>query len=115
MVFPDQTGTGAEPLWRAKAAALLKRLAPALSPRSLAAIRGPQPCRARSVGARSTTRSAISRSSRSIVDVNSRMRASWSRGDASDGALELDETGLEGVEDVLAGSRERAAGSSPGQ
>ena len=42
-VLPDQTGSGAVPLWRAKAARERKRPMPAVSPTSLAAVSGPQP------------------------------------------------------------------------
>ncbi len=42
-VLPDHTGIGATPAWRAKAASLLNRVTPAVSPTSLAAVNSPQP------------------------------------------------------------------------
>ena len=49
-VSPDQTGTGATPAWRAKAASLLNRVTPAISPSSSAALSSPHPGMASNVG-----------------------------------------------------------------
>ena len=51
-MLPDHTGIGATPAWRAKAASLLNRVTPAVSPTSLAAVNSAQPGSARSAGRR---------------------------------------------------------------
>jgi hypothetical protein len=58
-VLPDHTGIGATPAWRAKAASLLNRGAPATSPTSLAAVNSPQPGSDSSAGATWRTRSPM--------------------------------------------------------
>jgi hypothetical protein len=60
LVLPGLTGIGATPAARASLASLLKRWAPAISPMSLAAVRGPKPGWVSSCGATWATRSAIS-------------------------------------------------------
>ena len=64
---------------RASLASVAKRLTPAISPISLAAVSTPQPRSASSCGASAPTRPASSRSSASIARVSSRMRRSSSR------------------------------------
>ena len=71
--------TGAEPAVRASLASLAKRVTPAISPSSLAAVRTPQPRSASSLGASTVTRSASSASRPLMVRVSSRMRRSSSR------------------------------------
>src|SRR3954454_16588518 len=43
LVLPELTGIGASPAARASLASLVKRSAPAISPTSLAAVKGPNP------------------------------------------------------------------------
>ena len=82
LVLPELTGIGATPAARASLASLAKRPAPAISPTSLAAVRGPKPGSVSSCGATVTTSAAISRSSALMVCESSRMRRSSIAGDA---------------------------------
>ena len=66
-VLPELAGIGATPAARASLAAVAKRCAPAISPTSLAAVKGPNPGSESSCGAIVATRPAISRSSALIV------------------------------------------------
>ena len=78
-VLPELAGIGADRAMRASFASVGKRVMPAISPTSLAAIRTPQPRSASSRGAAFATRGASSDSSSLIVRVSSRMRRSSSR------------------------------------
>ena len=60
LVLPELTGIGATPAARASLASLEKRSAPATSPTSLAAVRGPKPGSVSSCGATVATSPAIS-------------------------------------------------------
>ncbi len=77
-VLPDQAGMGAVPLWRAKAASLVKRVMPADSPTSLAAVSSPQPGSANKVGDTACTAVPIRWVSALIVAVRRTMSASSS-------------------------------------
>jgi hypothetical protein len=79
LVLPELTGIGATPAARASLASLANLLAPATSPTSLAAVKGPKPGSVSSCGATVATSPAISRSSALIVCESSRMRRSSSR------------------------------------
>ncbi len=76
---PDQAGIGAVPFQRAKAALERRRPAPAVSPTSLAAERGPQPGIVSSKGARRQTIVVISCSRSLARSVSSRQRMTSSR------------------------------------
>ena len=71
--------TLADPAARASLAGVETRLAPATSPTSLAAVKGPKPGSVSSRGAIVATRAAISRSSALMVRESSPMRRSSSR------------------------------------
>src|SRR5918997_856790 len=79
LVLPELTGIGATPAALASLASLENLAAPATSPTSLAAVKGPKPGSVSSRGATVATRAAISRSSALMVWESSRMRRSSSR------------------------------------
>lgn len=79
MLLPDQTGIGAVPFQRAKAALERKRVTPAVSPTILAAESALQPGMVSSEGARRRTIRVISRSSSRARSMSSRQRTMSSR------------------------------------
>jgi hypothetical protein len=76
----------------------LKRSTPAVSPRILAAVSGPQPQIASRVGVSVSTSSVISRSSFPISIVSERQRATEVASEPSDSTVEAFETGGKPVE-----------------
>ncbi len=75
------------PLCRAKASLDRKRLIPAVSPMILAAVRAPQPGKARSLGAATRTRLSISCSRVRMAALSSTIRASRSRAKRATGSV----------------------------
>ena len=79
LLLADQAGRGAVPLWRVYASLDRNLSMPAVLPRILAAVSGPQPGIAISAGARAVTRLVISAVSWSISAVSWRQRATSAR------------------------------------
>ena len=106
--LPDHTGSGAVPLWRAKASLDLNRRTSAVSATILAAVSAPTPTTASRVGASVVTRSVISRSrARSGRSGPGRGRRSRAAMRATNRPSTLGEPGGDGVEVLVAGQRPR--------